>query len=405
MGRFLKIMLAALLTVGTLSGCVTNAYTDPSVPSTAGETTLPAETAAVADPLAEILGRMTLREKVGQLFIVRPDALDPSLTQIEIDAVKGEGVTALTEEMAAMLDRYPVGGIAMFAKNITSPEQITAFNNALQHASSYPLFIAVDEEGGLVARLANNSAFDLPRYESAAAVGASEDPEDAREMGSTIGGYLKEYGFNMDFAPVADVNTNPDNPVIGTRAFSSSGEIAAQMAGAMAEGLNSQGIAATFKHFPGHGDTAEDSHNGLAITYRTGRQLANCELLPFQEADENDLIMVGHIAAPNETGNMVPASMSAYLVDMLLKGNLEFEGLVITDSLSMEAITQLYTPGQAAVTALLAGCHILLMPHGLEEAFEAVVTAVEEGVLTEQWLDETVARILEFKRMHGILQY
>lgn len=400
MRRSLTYILSALLTVGLLAGCGGDApeTAEAALPS---ETTVPTE---APDPIIAMLQEMTLRQKVGQLFIVRPDALDASQTQEEIDEIKREGVTELTAEMAEMLEEYPVGGIAMFAKNITSPEQITAFNAALQEASDIPLFLAVDEEGGLVARLANHKAFDLPKYKSAAAVGASEDPDDALEMGSTIGAYLKAYGFNLDFAPVADVNTNPDNPVIGTRAFSNSGEIAAQMVSAMAEGLNSQGIIATFKHFPGHGDTAEDSHNGLAVTYRTGRQLANCEILPFLEADSNDMIMVGHIAVPEETGNMVPSSMSGYMVDMLLKGNLDFQGLVITDSLSMTAITQLYTPGEAAVTALLAGCDILLMPHGLEEAFEAVVTAVEDGILTEQWLDETVLRILEFKQLHGVIE-
>lgn len=400
MRRSLTYILSALLTVGLLAGCGGDApeTAEAALPS---ETTVPTE---APDPIIAMLQEMTLRQKVGQLFIIRPDALDASQTQEEIDEIKWEGVTELTAEIAEMLEEYPVGGIAMFAKNITSPEQITAFNAALQEASDIPLFLAVDEEGGLVARLANHKAFDLPKYKSAAAVGASEDPDDALEMGSTIGAYLKAYGFNLDFAPVADVNTNPDNPVIGTRAFSNSGEIAAQMASAMAEGLNSQGIIATFKHFPGHGDTAEDSHNGLAVTYRTGRQLANCEILPFLEADSNDMIMVGHIAVPEETGNMVPSSMSGYMVDMLLKGNLDFQGLVITDSLSMTAITQLYTPGEAAVTALLAGCDILLMPHGLEEAFEAVVTAVEDGILTEQWLNETVLRILEFKQMHGVIE-
>ncbi len=405
MGRSLIAVLAILLAAGTLAGCVSDAAeTTAPAASTATPTQSVAPEEALS-PAGEILAGMTLRQKVGQLFIVRPDALDPSQTQTEIDEIKGTGVTELTDEMVAMLEQYPVGGIAMFAKNITSPKQITRFNTDLQNASSLPLFLAVDEEGGAVARLANHRNFDLPRYESAAAVGAGENPEDARKMGSTIGAYLAEYGFNMDFAPVADVNTNPKNTVIGDRAFSNSAEIAAHMASAMAEGLNSQGVVAVFKHFPGHGNTAEDSHNGLAITYRTGRQLANCEILPFLQADENNFIMVGHIAVPEETGNLVPSSMSAYMVDLLLKGNLDFRGLVITDSLSMNAITENYTPGEAAVTALLAGCDILLMPHGLAEAFEAVISALEDGILTEQWLDETVLRILEFKMMHGILKY
>ena len=152
---------------------------------------------------------MTLEQKVGQLFLVRPDSLDLSQTQDQINDAKADGVTELTDAMRQTLAEYPVGGVVIFGKNLESPQQITQFLDDLQQASDTPLFTAIDEEGGLVARLANNAAFDLPQYESAAAVGTSGNPEDARAMGRTIGGYLKEYGFNLDFAPVADVNTNP----------------------------------------------------------------------------------------------------------------------------------------------------------------------------------------------------
>ena len=241
-------------------------------PTPAAETTLTA-----AD--------LTLEEKVGQLFIIRPDSLDLTLPQEQIDDAKADGVTELTDAMRDALQKYPVGGVCQFGKNIVDPEQITAFNAALQEASDIPLFISVDEEGGAVARLANKDTFDLPRYESAAAVGA-EGADAACAMGQTIGGYLRTYGFNMDFAPDADVNTNPDNPIIGTRAFSSDAADAADCAAAMARGLAGEGILPTFKHFPGHGDTAEDSHTGLAYSYRTVEELTACELLPFEAAAE-----------------------------------------------------------------------------------------------------------------------
>ena len=205
-------------------------------PTPAAETTLTA-----AD--------LTLEEKVGQLFIIRPDSLDLTLPQEQIDDAKADGVTELTDAMRDALQKYPVGGVCQFGKNIVDPEQITAFNAALQEASDVPLFISVDEEGGAVARLANKDTFDLPRYESAAAVGA-EGVDAACAMGQTIGGYLRTYGFNMDFAPDADVNTNPDNPIIGTRAFSSDAAEAADCAAAMARGLAGEGILPTFKHFP-----------------------------------------------------------------------------------------------------------------------------------------------------------
>lgn len=397
---FLLFLVLVLFTGCAVEAVPTETTAEPTVTAapTTKPTTAPTTVPTTApteppDPIGELLERMTLREKVGQLFIVTPDALTED----------GSTPTELTDSMTAMLEQYPVGGIAQFAGNIVSPDQITSFNQALQDASRIPLFLCVDEEGGTVARLANHANFDLPRYKNAATVGASEDPEDAREMGRTIGGYLCEYGFNVDFAPVADVNTNLNNPVIGKRAFSNSAEVVSYMAAAMAEGLNEMGITATFKHFPGHGDTAEDSHNGLAVTYRTGRELANCEILPFLMADSNDFIMVGHIAVPEETGTMEPASMSKYMVSTVLKGNLAFTGLVITDSLSMEAITDTYTPGEAAVTALKAGCDILLMPEDLAEAFDAVISALEDGTLSEEWLNFTVRRILEFKQLRGIL--
>jgi len=202
---------------------------------------------------------------------------------------------------------------------------------------------------------------------------------------------------------VADVNTNPKNTVIGTRAFSSKPETAAQMAAAMAAGLREQGIIATFKHFPGHGDTAEDSHDNLAVSHKTAGELAQCEWVPFASATENDMVMVGHIALPELLGNRTPASMSAEVVTGILKDQLGFDGLVITDSLEMGAVTDLYDSGEAALAALEAGCDLLLMPANLETAFEAVVEAVETGAYPQVQLDATVERILRFKEQHGIL--
>lgn len=396
--RILCLILLGAILVGCHYSAAPETAPEPALetsPVTVPETTVPPteESTLPPDPIQVLLDGMTLREKVGQLFIVRPDALT------------GDGIPPIqmTDALDARLSEYPVGGVVLFADNIQSPEQLAAFLEGLQAASSTPLFLCVDEEGGTVARLAGNSAFGLPRYRSAAAVGASGNPEDALEMGRTIGGYLKKYGFNMDFAPVADVNTNPHNPVIGSRAFSSDPDIAAAMAGAMAEGLEQAGIIPVFKHFPGHGDTAQDSHSDLAVTRKTREALESCEWLPFLEADSGDLIMVGHIAVPEITGNNTPATLSYSVVTEILKGELGFEGLVITDALEMGGITQQYSSGEAAVAALLAGCDILLMPEDLPEAFDAVIASVEDGRLSMKWLDETVYRIIAFKSVQGIL--
>ncbi len=364
-----------------------------------------------ADPLAEkdtyirgYMEEMTLREKVGQLFFVRPDALDPAQSQAEINGTSPRPVLSVTEELRATLRAYPVGGVVLFGKNIVSPQQVTALNAELQAASRTPLFLGVDEEGGTVARLANSAAFDLPRFESAAAVGAAGDPDCAEAMGRTIGTYLREYGFNLDFAPVADVTADPASAVIGDRAFSSDAAVTAAMAGAMARGLRQEGILPVYKHFPGHGSAAGDSHTGAAVSDMTETSAAGCEWLPYTE---NDLtlcsVMVGHISVPALTGDDAPASLSEAVVTGILRSRLGFDGVVITDSMAMGAVTAEHDPGEAAVLALRAGCDMILMPNGLGEAFDGVLDAVEAGEISRERLDESVYRILSYKYDMGLL--
>ena len=405
MRRLIPLLLALLLLAGcavpsptpqisapaetTTSPPETTEVTETSPPP---ETTLPPETTVPPDPLDTLLAGLTLEQKVGQLFIAAPEQLLP-----------GEAVTAMSDELADALEAYPVGGIILFSENIQDPEQVAALNRALSDAGFIPPFLAVDEEGGDVARLADNAAFGLPTYENAAAVGISGNPEDAYQMGKTIGTYLYQYGFNLDFAPVADVNTNPNNPVIGDRAFSADPHTAAQMAGAFAAGLRDQGICATFKHFPGHGDTDQDSHTGLAVSWRNRTELASCEWIPFREATALDLVMTAHVALPELTGDMTPATLSREIVTGILRESLGFEGLITTDAMNMGAIADSYGSGEAAVAALLAGCDLILMPEDLPEAFRAVADALHDGTLSTLWLDETVYRILKFKQDHGIL--
>ena len=385
-----RLLLPALLLTILTACTAAPAGTLPAAAPTPTPASTPAPTAAPAPADA-----LTPEEKIGQLFIIRPDALDLTLSQETINDAKADGVTMLTDAMRETLQAYPVGGICQFGKNITDPEQLAQFNADLQAASRTPLFIAVDEEGGAVARLANHPAFDLPQYESAAAVGASGDPADACAMGQTIGAYLKEYGFNMDFEPDADVNTNPDNPIIGTRAFSSDAATAAEMAAAAADGLRTGGILPTLKHFPGHGDTAEDSHTALAVTYKTLDELQACELLPFAADTGLHAVMVGHIAALNVTGDGTPATLSPQLVALIPDAE---NTLIVTDSLAMDAITAAYTPGEAAVQALKAGCDVLLMPNSLPEAYAAVLEAVQNGTISEERLDRSVNKILLYKQ-------
>ena len=415
--RVLAAALAGALLSAALFGCAPAGDTQslpqpsaaPAKPSAGPEQTATPqpETPQQAELSRAVAGRlagMTLREKVGQMFFVRPDALDPSQTQQQINDADADGVTALTDAMSAVLADYPVGGVVLFGKNITGPQQLTDLTGQLHAAMDTPLLIAVDEEGGTVARLANHAAFDLPRYESAAAVAAAGGAQAVRQMYAEIGGYLDSYGIDLDFAPDADVNTNPDNPVIGTRAFSSDPQTAAGMVAAAVEGFADTGVLCCVKHYPGHGDTAEDSHKSLAATHKTWAELAACELLPFRAGVRAgaDLVMAGHIAAPEVTGEDTPASLSPQLMGSIRTG-LGFSGAIVTDSLAMEGITGLYSAGEAAVLAVQAGADILLMPNGLAEAFDAVVAAVEEGTIPESRIDESAARVLALKEKRGLI--
>lgn len=404
MKRF-RIFLTFGLCIAMLGGCTKFTSENDEVIETEHQTVIIEESATQPETTTDTeedntdntvytVDMLTLEQKVGQLFIVRPDALDTTQSLYEVSSSDSEGRIVLTDTMIRTLEQYPVGGVCFFSKNISTPDLLKLFTDDLQSVSEIPLFLTVDEEGGLVARLANNEAFDLPQYSSAADVAASGNPEDAKDMGQTIGGYLKEYGFNMDFAPDADVNTNPDNPIIGTRAFSSDAETAAQMVAAAAEGFRESGILPTLKHFPGHGDTAEDSHTSLAVTYKILDELEACEFLPFESDTGMHAVMVGHIAAPNITGNDLPATLSEEMIDRI--PNKE-NTLIITDSLEMQAISDTYSSGEAAVLAFEAGCDILLMPMDLSEAYNAILEAVRTGRISEERLDESVSKILAYK--------
>lgn len=399
----LLTLTALLLTLTLLSGCIPlPAPPETTQPETRETESTPqpetTEAPTEPDPLVLQLEAMTLPEKVGQLFMVAPGTLGLPQIKASMDYVTQEQLTQMETAIREMFEKYPVGGIVQFAADLYSPEQITAYNEILQKAAKIPLFLGIDEEGGTVARLANHSAFDLPKYKSAGAVGASGNPQDALEMGEVIGGYLQEYGFNMDFAPVADVNTNPYNPVIGNRAFSSDCNVADQMAKAMAQGLEEQGIVPVFKHFPGHGDTAQDSHDEVAYSGKTLHELQSCEFIPFSGLTENQCVMVGHIALPEVTGDMTPATLSPEIVTGLLREQLGFRGLIFTDSMVMEAITDNYTGAEASLLALEAGCQVILQPEDFPSAFAGVQEAVESGAFPEEQLNAVVLQILRFKQ-------
>lgn len=227
------------------------------------------------------LKKMTLREKIGQLFIVRPEAFDSEIQWTTGEDLVPYAIRSVNARMAATNKQYPVGGILLYGHNIDTPEQVKKFIGELRKFKGQPL-ICIDEEGGRVARIANNPNFNVPKYRSMAAIGSTENPQNAYNAAFAIGSYLKEYGFEIDFAPVADVNTNPENIIIGARAFSDNPAIAAPMVAQYVKGLQAAGIVSCLKHFPGHGDTYADTHLGYAVSHKTWEEMLGCEMLYLQ---------------------------------------------------------------------------------------------------------------------------
>ena len=384
----MKRYIIILLLLVFLSGCA-------AAPAEAPATTAPTQTATQSlptqppDPIQALIASMTPEEKVGQLFMIQPESIG-----VETDP------GAVTPEL---LTQYPVGGFLITGDNISGAEQIRQLTAALAAASKLPPLIATDEEGGTVSRFANKNFLNLPKYKNAATVGKSGDPDDALEMGRTIGSYLRDFGINMDLAPVADVNTNPKNPVIGKRAFSGDPETVRTMTAAMASGLREQGIIPTYKHFPGHGDTAQDSHTELAVSYKTLEQLRTCEWLPYESLPPEICVMAAHVALPEVTGNMTPASLSPEIIDGFLRGELGYAGVVITDGMEMRAIANHYSDGEAAILAIRAGCDMILQPKDFEAAYRAVLAALKDGTLPESRIDQSLTRILTLKQAYGLI--
>ncbi len=358
-------------------------------------------TPSQADAIEARLSRMSLREKVGQLFCVRPEALDP-VFQSSGKGMLEYKMQAVNEQTKAFSEQYPVGGVTLFSHNIDNPGQLRAFTQDLHALPGAPL-LSIDEEGGRVARIGGNENFHVPTYASMNAVGTTGEPAKALEAGLAIGTYLKEYGFDIDLAPVADVNTNPKNIVVGDRAFSGNPKIAAPMVVNCMEGLHKAGVIACVKHFPGHGDTSGDSHHEYVQSDKTWEELLNCELITFKAAIQAGapMIMSAHVALPNVTGDRLPATLSHLILTEKLRGELGFQGVIITDAMGMKAVSDRYSSGESAVMTLQAGADIVLMPENLPEAFEAVLSAVEEGTLPESRIDESVRRVLALKQSLG----
>lgn len=342
---------------------------------------------AFNEMLEESVAGMTLEQKVAGLFFVTPE----QLTGVTQAVQAGEG----TKEALA---KYPVGGLIYFKQNIQSEEQIKEMLANTVSYSPFPIFLGVDEEGGKVARVAD--ALKLENVGPMAEIGSTGDVQAAYAANETIGKYLASYGFNVDFAPVADVLTNEDNTVIGDRAFSGDPQVASEMVAGAVQGLQSAGVSACLKHFPGHGDTEGDSHTGAASTERSKEEMQAAEFLPFQAGilAGTDMIMVGHISAPALTGgDNIPASLSEDIITGVLRNELGYDGIIITDALDMAAITDYYEADVAAIMALKAGADMVLMPDQFEQAYEGVLEAVQNGTISEERVNDSLKRIYRVK--------
>ncbi|WP_327345630.1 glycoside hydrolase family 3 protein [Streptomyces europaeiscabiei] len=357
--------------------------------------------------LRGLISRMTLEEKVGQLFVMRVyghSATAPD--QADIDANLQElGVRTAAE----LLAKYRVGGIIYFSwtHNTRDPHQIAALSNGIQRASlalprGLPVLISTDQEHGIVARVGRPATL-LP---GAMALGAGGLGADAREAGRIGGAELRAIGVRQDYAPVADVNVNPANPVIGVRSFGADPKAVSGLVAAQVKGYQGAGVAATAKHFPGHGDTAVDSHYGFPVIEHTREQWTTLDAPPFRAAIRAgiDSIMTAHIMVPALDPSGDPATLSRPILTGILRGELGYDGVVVTDSLTMQGVREKYGDDQVPVLALRAGADQLLNPPSIDVAWNAVLTAVRDGRLTEARLDESILRVLRLKAKLGLFE-
>lgn len=350
------------------------------------------EKATRDDRLEAMISDMSLSEKVYQMMFVTPEAL-----------CGARAVTDCDDAVKTGLSTYPVGGIILFSDNLSSKNQVSKLNADLQSASKIPLFIGIDEEGGRVSRLGSNHALGFEKQPSAEEIGNSGDPEAAKAAAQKTAEGLKSLGFNLDFAPVADVSSSAMSQ-IGDRAFSSSFDAACPFVSSYVTGLKDGGIASVLKHFPGLGSVSADTHKGRAEITETLDSMRKNEFQPFISGIHAgaDFVMVSH-ASPNCTTEKSPSSLSSEVVSGWLRGELNFSGVTITDSLSMKAITDEYTAAAASVKAVSAGCDMLLMPQDLTAAHAAIVSAVKSGEISEEHINSSVYRILAAKKKRGIL--
>jgi beta-N-acetylhexosaminidase len=396
-GRFGGLFLAAFTIVLLFSAC-SNARSE--IPAQVTSEPLEDE---LSEPLlvelsaraqaADIISRMSLSEKIGQLLIV----------QFRYGS-DGGALTALSKADLSLLDDVRPGGVILFRENFDTVEQVIELVGSLKVASRYPLFLAVDEEGGLVSRLVRSGripATPIPRAED---VGATGNPEAAYDVYSVVARELLALGLNMNFAPVADVLTDPDNQVIMTRAFADVPETAAAFVAEAVRGLEENGVVSVVKHFPGHGDSSGDSHFEVIRLPHDLQRLRDVELLPFRSAAEAGAggVMTAHLYFPEVDGGELPASLSPFFLQELLRREMNYQGLIITDALEMKGLAGVASPEEAGILAIQNGADMLLIPPDPRAQRDALLMDAIYGRISADRLEEALMRIISVKITRGI---
>lgn len=336
----------------------------------------------------DIINTLSLKEKLGQMIIV-------GFNGYEVDL-----------DFRDLLENHKVGGVILFKRNIKNAEQLLNLNNSIKSINSnnkLGLFISVDEEGGRITRLPKGST----KFPSNKSIGKQNDKDLSYKIGKEIGRELSSFKFNMDFAPVLDIYSNPKNTVIKDRAFGKDSEIVKTLGTATMKGLQDSNVISVIKHFPGHGDTTLDSHIGLPVVNHDKQRLDEFELIPFKEAINNgaDAVMSAHIVLPNVDKSEKSATLSKTILTNILRDELNFDGVIITDDMEMGAIANNYGARNASVEAIKAGADIILMCHTKEKqikALEALKEAVDSGEISVERIDESVKRIIRLKRKYNL---
>ena len=384
----LSLVAGASLAGASLAAASSLAGLSSCAPSGAGE----GEQDGVqeADPVGRAIASLSLEQRVCQLFVVRPE-----------DIVDVGTVVAAGEATREALRRRPVGGICYFGRNLEDPDQVRRMlanvESFSEEAVGLPILRAVDEEGGTVARVASNPAFGVANVGDMRSVGAGGDADAAGAAAETVAAYLADLGFNLDFAPVADVA--PAGSVMGRRSFGDDPDLVASMVAAQVRGFAGRGVGCCAKHFPGIGYASGDSEVEPISLDGTVDDLAARELVPFAAAVAAGvpMVMVGHLSCAGVTGTDEPASLSSAVVGDLLRGRLGFSGVANTDSLVMGAVTARRTPAEAAVAALEAGQDLILMPADFESALQGVLDAVSSGRIDEGRIEDSLRRVVALK--------